>query len=219
MMASSDSYTLTVRGQGGHGAEPDHTRDPIVAGAAIVSALQTIVSRNTAPQAAAVVSAVAFLAGSPESSNVIPDQATIKLSVRSLDPATRDMLLTRIPEVAQLVGQGYGVKVDVDHSEISPVVMNTAEGIRMAATAADQVLGAENVDTNSQPFMNSEDFAFMMDKRPGAYVLFDNGDRPTAHQSTFDFNDEIITEGAAYFARLVQNYLVADSADATAKAA
>jgi hippurate hydrolase len=207
ILASSDRFTITLNGKSAHGAEPQNSKDPIVAAAAVINALQSVVARNVAPEEAAVVTAGALLAGNEKSYNIIPDSARINLSVRALSAETREMVLDRITTLATEVGNGYGMDVDIDHYVISPVTINAPVPAEIALHAATEVLGEENVVTKFKPFMNSEDFSFMLAVRPGAYVPLDNGDRPTAHQSTFDFNDDLIPLGAAYFARLAHDYL------------
>ena len=211
-MASSDYATLTLHGLGGHGAMPHTTADTVVAAAAIVTALQTVVSRNVDPLQTAVVTVGALNAG--HANNVIPAQARLELSVRALDPKVRTLLRERIRELVELQAASFKVRAEIDWREGYAVLVNASAPTRLAAQVAMDMFGAERVHTDAQPLTASEDFAFMLEKVPGCYLLVGNGGPGTAgacmvHNPGYDFNDEIIEPAAAFWAQLVTRYLTA----------
>ncbi len=211
-MASSDYVTATLRGIGGHGAMPHQTRDPVVAAASIVMALQTIVSRNVDPQTMAVITVGALHAG--QANNVIPHQATLEISVRSLDPNVRELLRARIIALIQAQAHSFGVDADVDWREGYSVLVNDPTQTAFARNIAVELLGAENVTLQGPPLSGSEDFAFMLEKVAGSYLLIGNGDGSgnapacMVHNPGYDFNDEILPIGAAYWTLLAERFLV-----------
>ena len=212
MMASSDDVVITLDGVGGHGAMPHRASDPIVAGAAIVSALQTIVSRNVDPQHTAIVTVGAFHAG--QANNVIPQTARLDLSVRALDAGVRDLLETRIRALVQLQAESFGVRARIDYKRDYPVLVNDPVATQLARDVAVELVGADQVVPQCQPFMGSEDFAVMLEHCPGSYLLIGNGDGigdgPGAcmvHHPGYDFNDDNVALGAAYWALLAERFL------------
>ncbi len=214
MMASSANITITVTGKGGHGAMPQDTADPVVAASAIVMGLQTIVARNVPPLKSAVISVGALQAG--ETYNVIPQTATLKLSVRALDREIHQLLLRRIRELAQAQATAYGVQAEVSLDGGYPVLVNTPEETRFAREVAQDLVGAHNVVPHADPITASEDFAYMLDEVPGCYLLVGNGDASTGghgacmvHNPNYDFNDEIVTVGGAYWVALARKFLAA----------
>jgi hippurate hydrolase len=210
-MASGDRCTITLRGTGGHGALPHHARDPVVATASLVMALQTIVSRNVDPQQVAVVTVGAMHAGSV--GNVIPDEATIELTVRTLDRALRRELEQRIRTIAQAQADCYGVRAEVDWQPGYPVLVNTPDETAFAGRVALELLGPERVKQNGPAITASEDFAFMLEHVPGCYLFIGNGAAGTpggacmVHNPAYDFNDDNIAVGAAYWVLLARRFL------------
>ncbi len=212
-MAASENITITLRGVGGHGAMPHHAVDPVVAGSAIVMGLQTIVSRNIAPLQMSVITVGAFQAG--QANNVIPNEATLKLSVRSLDRQVHKTLLQRIGELVDLQARSYGVQATVDFQGGYPVLVNTPAETAFAREVALELLGPDKVDLQCEALTGSEDFAFMLDEVPGSYLFIGNGDKSTGghgacmvHNPNYDFEDANIPIGAAYWALLAERFLV-----------
>ena len=209
-MASSDYAIITLTGTGGHGAMPQHAADPIVAAASLVMALQTVVSRNVDPLQAAVVTVGALHAG--QANNVIPATATLELSVRALDRGVRALLEQRIRALAQAQAASFGVRAEVAWRPGYAVLVNSAAETEFARAVALELLGAERVTLQGPPLTGSEDFAFMLEQRPGSYLLIGNGDGPGScmvHHPGFDFNDDNIAVGSAFWVRLAQRFLTA----------
>ncbi len=208
-LASSDSATITVRGKGGHGAIPHLTVDPVVVGASIVMALQTIVSRNVAPLDTAVVTVGAFLSG--DAPNVIPGTAELRLTVRAFSPEVRDLLQRRITEIAQAQAAVYGASADVDYQRRYPVLFNHPEQTAFCRQVLTDWLGPEGLVQNAKPETGSEDFAFFLEKIPGCYVFIGNGVGSEGgcmvHNPGYDFNDRVLGTGASYWVRLAEKYL------------
>ncbi len=213
-MASSENITITLEGQGGHGALPHVAIDPVVAGASVVMALQTIVSRNVAPLQMSVITVGSLQAG--EANNVIPQSATLKLSVRSLDRGVRQLLNQRIREVVEGQAQCFGVKARIDFLGGYPVLVNTQAETDFARQVALELVGPENVELQTEPLTGSEDFAFMLEQVPGSYLLIGNGDEASGghgacmvHNPNYDFDDGNIAIGAAYWVKLTERFLSA----------
>ena len=213
-MASSENITITLEGQGGHGALPHVAIDPVVAGASVVMALQTIVSRNVAPLQMSVITVGSLQAG--KANNVIPQSATLKLSVRSLDRGVRQLLNQRIREVVEGQAQCFGVKARIDFLGGYPVLVNTQAETDFARQVALELVGPENVELQTEPLTGSEDFAFMLEQVPGSYLLIGNGDEASGghgacmvHNPNYDFDDGNIAIGAAYWVKLTERFLVA----------
>ena len=211
-MASSDNVTLTLHGKGGHGAMPHMAADPVVAGSAIVMGLQSIVARNIDPQQMAIITVGAFHAG--VANNVIPQTATLKLSVRSLDREVRILLEKRITEMVHAQAQSYGVTADIDYQRGYPVLVNHLHETDFARAVAEELVGADQVVRQGRALNGSEDFAFMLEAVPGSYLLIGNGDGTgdghgacMVHNPGYDFNDELIAPGALFWMRLVSEYL------------
>ena len=207
-MASSDYATVTVKGAGGHGGLPHQATDSIVAASAIVMAIQTIVSRNTNPLDMSVNTVGAINGG--QANNVIPDEVKLEISIRSLSPGTRQMLERRLREVVSLQAQSYGVTADIDYRYGYPVLINHDSPTEFAAKVAASLLGDSRVSPQGQPLSGSEDFAYMLERIPGSYLLVGNGDGQGScmvHNPAYDFNDKILQTGATLFAGLVESYL------------
>jgi hippurate hydrolase len=212
VMASADRFEITLKGRGGHGAMPHQTRDVIVAGSQLVTALQTIVSRTVDPVAAAVVTVTRFNAGS--TFNVIPSQAELWGTTRSFDPAVRDAIESRMKEIVDGIASTYGVEAELVYRRGYPSTVNTSAEAEIAATVARRVVGEERVHRDLPPTMGAEDFAYMLQATPGCYVWLGGGrgtDDPGLHHPCFDFNDEILPIGASYWATLVETRLAVSS--------
>ena len=212
-MASSENIVVHIEGQGGHGAMPHLSADPVVAGAAIVMGLQTIVSRNVAPLQMAVITVGAFQSG--VANNVIPQSATLKLSVRALDRGVRELLRRRIVELVQAQAQSFGVQAQVEFLPGYPVLVNTPAETEIAREVAVALVGENNVVRQTEPLTGSEDFAYMLEAVPGSYLFIGNGDAANGghgacmvHNPNYDFEDRNIPIGAAFWVQLAQRYLV-----------
>ena len=210
-MASSDYATVTLTGIGGHGAMPHRAADPVVAAASIVMALQTIVSRNIDPLQMAVVTVGALHAG--KANNVIPQSATLEISVRSLDREVRGKLEQRIKALITAQAESFDVTAQIDWRPGYAVLVNTSEETAFAREVALELVGADRVTLQGPPVPGSEDFAFMLEQVPGSYLLIGNGDGDSAgacmvHNPGYDFNDANLPIGAAYWALLAQRFLV-----------
>ncbi len=208
-MASSDYVTLRIHGTGGHGAMPHRATDPLVAAASIVMALQTVVSRNVDPLHTAVVTVGALHAG--QANNVIPALATLELSVRSLDPGVRRLLEQRIKALVAAQAESFGVRAEIDWRPGYCVLVNAVAETDFARQVALGLVGPERVTLHGPALTGSEDFAFMLEKIPGSYVLIGNGDGDSAgacmvHNPGYDFNDNNIATGASYWVALVERY-------------
>jgi amidohydrolase len=208
MLASADSVEITVTGKGGHGGAGVHKAvDSVLIGSQIVNALQSIVARNVDPLKSAVISITMFHAGT--AFNIIPETAELKGTVRTLDPAVRDLVERRISEVAESVARAYGGSAQVKYTRMYPVTMNHARQASIAAEVARDVVGAERVNENVTPLMGGEDFAFMLEARPGAFVFLGMGDGNDCHHPAYRFNDNVLGHGASYWVRLVEKTMPA----------
>ena len=219
-MASSDYATITVTGQGGHGAMPHRAADPIVAAASIVMALQTIVSRNVDPLQPAVVTVGALHSG--KANNVIPASATLELSVRALDREVRATVERRVKTMVAALAESFDVQAQIDWRPGYAVLVNTPAETRFAREVATELVGAGRVTPQGPPLTGSEDFAFMLERVPGSYVLIGNGtdNGPGAggcmvHNPGYDFNDDNIATGSAYWVLLAERFLATKEPVAT----
>ncbi len=207
-MASADTVKITLQGKGGHGAHPENTVDPLVAAAALIMSLQTIVSRNVTPGETAIVTVGMLHAG--VASNVIPETAEMELTVRAMKPEVRELLIRRIHEISELTARSYGARATLQVCESYPVLTNSAQHTADAKALAIEVFGRDAVEDNIIPSTGSEDFSFMLEKCPGCYFLLGNdspqGQGCSLHNPGYDFNDQIISAGASFFVRLVQRY-------------
>jgi hippurate hydrolase len=209
-MASSDYATVTLTGLGGHGAMPHRAVDPVVAAAGIVMALQTIVSRNIDPLQTAVVTVGALHAGN--ANNVIPQSATLEISVRALDREVRVKLEQRIKAMVAAQAESFEVTAQIDWRPGYAVLVNTPAETAFAREVALELLGTERVELQGAALTGSEDFAFMLERVPGSYLLIGNGDGDSAgacmvHNPGYDFNDANLHVGAAYWALLAKRFL------------
>ncbi|WP_085582977.1 MULTISPECIES: M20 aminoacylase family protein [unclassified Pseudomonas] len=207
-MASADTVNIRIIGNGGHGAAPHKAIDPVVVGASIVMALQSIVSRNVNPQETAVITVGSLLAGS--ASNVIPPHADLSLSVRALTPEVRDLLESRITELVKGQAMSYGAQARIDYQRCHPVLINDPQQTAFAREVARDWLGAQCLINGLRPFTASEDFAFVLEKCPGSYLVIGNGEGEgecPLHNPGYDFNDECLPIGASYWVKLVERFL------------
>jgi amidohydrolase len=208
LLASMDLVEILVKGQGGHGALPHTTIDPIVTSAHIVTALQTLVSRSTKPTDSAVVSITCMQGGTAH--NVIPETVRMLGTVRSFAPTVRDALEAGIRQIAEGVARSFGATATVQYTRLAPAVVNSAAESRLAAGAAAAVLGADQVLDHMEPVMGSEDFSFLVADRPGAYVFLGQADAPNPsmiHSPTYDFDDKLLPIGVSDWIRLVEQAL------------
>ncbi len=204
-MAAADFFTIRLEGKGGHAAFPNQCVDTIVAGAHIVTALQTIVSRNVDPLDSCVVSIARFTAGS--TNNVLPQTAELEGTTRTLLPATRDLAERRIREIVAGISAASGISANIDYVRNYPPTLNHPAQTDFAASVARRVVGAERVMTEVPPVMGAEDFSFMLEARPGAFIWIGNGDSAGLHHPGYDFNDAALPYGMAYLAGIVETAL------------
>jgi amidohydrolase len=202
IMAAADRIGIDIEGVGGHAARPHLSVDPVLVGAHIVSQLQSVVARNVDPVDSAVVSICTFHAGKVD--NVIPQTARLGGTGRSFRAETRDLLERRIREIVEGTAQLHGAKARLTYYRDYPVTKNHPRQTDFAARVAQDVAGAERVDTNAPPVLGAEDFSFMLNARPGAFIFVGNGDSAGLHHPAYDFNDEVIPYGTSYWVRLVE---------------
>ena len=210
VMAATDEVQITLRGRGGHGAMPHLVVDPVVAAAQIITALQTIASRNVNPVDAVVVSVCSMQTSQVGAFNVVPDHVKMVGTVRTFRPETRDLAEKRLKEIVNHVGTGLGVTCEINYSRGYPATINSAREALFAAKVGERVFGKSNVITEHEPTMGGEDFSYMLQARPGAYVFLGQGGMPGGcflHNPNYDFNDEVIPLGAGYLAALVEESL------------
>ncbi|MBM1171174.1 M20 aminoacylase family protein [Microvirga arabica] len=202
MMAAADRFTITIEGKGGHAARPHDCIDPVVISAQVITALQTIASRNADPLESVVVSVCTVKAG--EAFNVIPQTAMLLGTVRTLSPEVRDLAETRIRAIVENVCAAFGAKAEVDYDRGYPVTMNDPDKTEFMARVARAVAGENAVDTTVPPLMGAEDFSYMLEQRPGAYIFLGNGDTAGVHHPAYDFNDEASPYGVSLWAKIVE---------------
>jgi len=205
IMAATDRFYVDIVGKGGHAARPHATIDPIIVAAQMVTALQTIVSRNLDPLDSAVLSVTMVEAG--EADNVISRTAKITGTVRTLDGGVQDFIEARLAEFVPQFAQSFGAEASVRYARGYPVTVNAPEQTEFAASVARDIVGPGQVDADTVPSMGGEDFSFMLNERPGAYIFLGNGDSTELHTDTYDFNDEAIPVGVSYWVRLVEKAL------------
>jgi hippurate hydrolase len=205
IMASVDHLTIDIEGKGGHAARPHKSIDTILVGCQIINQLQSVVARNVDPLEAAVISICMFQAGHTD--NVIPQHATLRGSARALTTEVRALLRQRIDEVVEGTARLYGATAKITYATGYPVLINHERETDFAANAAREVAGDGKVDTHFTPVMAAEDFAFMLEERPGAFIFIGNGDSAGWHHPAYDFNDEAIPLGTSYWVRLAETAL------------
>ena len=202
IMAATDRFYIDITGVGGHAARPQQTIDPIMVAAHLVTALQTIVSRNVDPLKSAVVSVTMVEAG--EADNVISRTAKITGTVRTLDGEVQDFIEARLGEMVPQFAASFGASASIRYARGYPVTVNEPGRTAFAAEVAAEVAGPDRVDADVPPSMGGEDFSFMLEERPGAYIFLGNGDSSELHTDTYDFNDAVIPVGASYWVRLAE---------------
>jgi amidohydrolase len=205
LMASADRLTIEIEGRGGHAARPQLSIDPILVGAQIINQIQSIVARNVDPLQSAVISICVFQAGTTD--NVIPQTAFLRGTARSLVPEVRDLLEKRVHEVVEGTARLYGAKAALTYKRDYPVTRNHERQTAFAAAIAADVVGREHVDADTPPVMGAEDFSFMLEARPGAFIFVGNGAGAGLHHPSYNFNDEVIPIGTSYWVRLVERAL------------
>ena len=212
IMASVDTFDLTINGRGGHAAMPDQCIDPIVIASQVVSALQTIPSRNTHPVDSVVISVTQIHAG--DAYNVIPDSVQMHGTVRTFQPETRKEIPSSMLRVAEGVCAAYGGTCELNYMSGYPATINSVAETEISAKAVVDLLGEENIIRNPTPSMGGEDFSYMLEARPGCYVWLGIGPGKgeggcMLHSSRYDFNDDVLPIGASYWVKLVENELPA----------
>jgi len=201
--ASTDEFDITIRGVGGHAARPHDTVDPTVTASQLVIALQSVASRNADPMKPIVVSVTSFETSST-AFNVIPASVRLKGTVRTMDNDTRDLAESRIRALTENLAKGFGLSPDITYERNYPVMANHLAETDFAAEVARDVAGPDNVNTNAPAVMGGEDFAYMLEERPGAYILCGNGDSAMVHHPEYNFNDRAIPVGASFWVRLIE---------------
>jgi hippurate hydrolase len=207
VMAATDEIQLTVHGKGGHAAMPHLTLDPVVVASQVIAALQTIASRNVSPLDAVVVSVCSMQTSQLGAFNVIPDFVKLVGTVRSFRPETRDLAERRVMEITQGIASALGARAEVEYRRGYPATVNGVRESAFAATVGERLFGKGNVFTDAEPTMGGEDFSFMLQARPGAYIFLGQGGGPNngfLHNPGYDFNDDVIPLGAGYLAALVE---------------
>jgi amidohydrolase len=210
VMAATDEVQITLRGRGGHGAMPHLVVDPVVAAAQVISALQTIASRNVSPVDAVVVSICSMQTSQLGAFNVVPDEVRLVGTVRTFRPETRDLAETRLKQICSKTAEAMGCTADISYARGYPATINSEREARFAARVGERLFGKDNVITEHEPTMGGEDFSYMLQARPGAYVFLGQGGAPGGcflHNASYDFNDEVIPLGAGYLAALVEEAL------------
>ena len=205
VMAATDAITIDIEGVGGHAARPQFTIDPIMVGAQIITQVQSIVARNVDPVDSAVISLCVFQAGTAE--NIIPQTARLRGTARSFRPEVRDLLERRLREMVEDIAQAHGANATLTYRRGYPVTLNAEAQTAFAAAVAESVAGEGRVDTDMAPVMGAEDFSYMLEARPGAFIFVGNGDSAGLHPPAYDFNDEAIPFGSSYWVRLVETAL------------
>lgn len=208
LMAATDQFTLHVEGVGGHAANPKSCIDTTLVSSHIVVALQSIVARNTDPLESVVVSVTSFETES-KAYNVIPQRVEIRGTVRTLTPETRDMAEAAIERIVTNTAAAYGASAKVEYERGYPVTKNHADQTAFAASIAREISGDAMVNDDADPVMGGEDFSYMLESRPGAFVFVGNGDTATLHHPDYDFNDELIPVGCSFWAKLVETAMPA----------
>jgi len=210
MMAATDEIQITLRGTGGHAAMPHLTVDPVLVSAHVITALQSVASRNINPVDALVISVCSMQTSQVGAFNIIPDSVKLVGTVRSFRPETRDLAEQRIKEIVTGVAGSLGASAEIEYRRGYPPTINTAREAEFAASVGDRIFGKENVVRDAEPTMGGEDFSYMLLARPGAYVWLGQGGGPSGcflHNPGYDFNDDVIPLGAGYLAALVEHAL------------
>ncbi|MEP2681421.1 MAG: M20 aminoacylase family protein [Sulfitobacter sp.] len=204
LLAAADEFNITLTGQGGHAAAPHEAIDTNLAAAHVLIALQSIASRNTDPLKQVVVS-VCTLRSDTDSHNVLPHQVLLRGTVRTLDPAVQDLAEQRLHDLTRLTAEAHQCKAEIDYQRGYPVTRNHSDHTRYAAEAADKI--TPGTDRDTPPIMAGEDFSYMLNARPGAYIMIGNGEGATVHHPEYDFDDAAIPAGCSWFAQVVEDRL------------
>ena len=205
MMAAADALTIDIEGVGAHAARPHLGIDTVLVGAQIINAIQSVVARNVDPLKSAVVSICMFRAGNAD--NVIPQTVQLRGTARSLAADVRDLLEKRLHVVVESTAAAHGGKAKLTYKRGYPVLVNHEDQTEFAASIASQIAGPDKVDTSLPPMMGAEDFSYMLNARPGAFIWIGNGDSAGLHHPSYNFNDEAIPFGTSYWVRLVETAL------------
>jgi len=208
LMAATDQFTIHVEGLGGHAANPATCIDTTLVSSHIVVALQSIVARNIDPLESVVVSVTSFETES-KAYNVIPQRVEIRGTVRTLTPETRDMSEAAILRIAENTAAAYGASAKIDYERGYPVTKNHPDQTAFAVSIAREISGDAMVNDQFAPVMGGEDFSYMLESRPGAFVFIGNGDTATLHHPDYDFDDDLIPVGCSYWAKLVETAMPA----------
>ncbi|MDE2603774.1 MAG: amidohydrolase [Bradyrhizobium sp.] len=206
LMAATDAVDIRIEGHGGHASRPHLAIDPVLVGAQLITSLQSIVSRTIDPLESAVVSVCEFHAGNAR--NVIPQTAELRGTVRTLTEEMRNLVEKRIREIAAGVAQMTGARIDLVYERGYPVTVNHAAQTEIAVQVAREIAGDQNV-RDMPPMMGAEDFSYMLQARPGAFIFCGNGDSAGLHHPAYNFNDDAIVYGTSYWIKLVENQLAA----------
>ena len=204
-MAAVDNWEIEITGKGSHGSMPELGIDPIVCESSLVMALQTIVSRNLSPWHTSVVNVGSFQSGS--AGNAVPQTAILRLSIRNMDPEDRKMVLDKVRKITKAQAESFNCEVKIREGIPGTVLVNSDEETHWATKVARETFGEENVFTDAHPYMGSEDFAFMLEKKKGNYCMVGNGDTFMVHHPKYIFNQELLPLGARYWVALVEDYL------------
>jgi hippurate hydrolase len=202
IMAAVDEFHIHITGKGGHGAMPHETRDPVVAACGIAQAIQTIVSRNHYALEDLVVSVTQIHTGTVD--NVIPETAYINGTVRTFAPHVQAMVMERMEAITRGQAESYGVRAELEYEIGYPATINDPERAGFAAQVAAEIAGEDRVVPDAGREMGAEDFAYMLQKRPGAYLFLGQGEGQGLHHAEYEFNDAVAPVGASFFARLVE---------------
>jgi len=222
MMAASDRVSIEITGRGGHGAHAYQTVDPVLVAAHIITAVQSIVSRNVKAVDSAVISLCAMQAGDLAAMSVVPGSATLVGTVRTFNPVVQDLLERRLHELCTSVAQAFGATAVVTFERMYPATINTAAEAQFAGDVASSLVGEDKVERNLEPSMGAEDFSFMLQAKPGAYLRLGQGDANGKgacglHNNRYDFNDDVLPLGAALHASLVEQALPMPAAQETCR--
>lgn len=210
MMAAADRFEITITGRGGHGAHPYQTIDPVVVAGHIITALQSIVSRNVSPIDSAVVTIAAMQAGDMDAFSVIPGEVHLRGTARSFKASVQQEIEQRMRTLCESIAAGFGATATVSYHKLYPATINSRQEARFAADVAESLVGADRVVRNLPPSMGAEDFSFMLQARPGAYLRLGQGgadDGIFLHNTRYDFNDDVLPVGAALFVALAEKTL------------
>ncbi len=204
-MAAVDNWEIELTGKGSHGSMPELGVDPLVCGASLVMALQTIVSRNVSPWKKSVVNVGAFQSGL--AGNAVPQKAILRLSIRNMDPHVRTMVLDKVRRITKAQAESFNCTYEIREGVAGTVLVNTPENTQWAYKIAQETFGEDNAVYDMHPFMASEDFAFMLQKKVGTYCMMGNGNTYMVHHPKFVFNQDLLSRGATYWVALTENYL------------